>query len=513
MTTNQRTTENSQNSKFKQSVSVDNLAENLMEDLFNDIDRVLDGGSRLPKKVTRPEVVSLTPIKVPQIVLPQNTQSQTGKELAEAKAKKKENRSLDKLLLGTAFASILVTLSLWLLTRGGFDKILSYLGYVEKPDESSEVLSSQEADAKFADYIERSLKMIEEKEATQEQPQIPGIPLPPSNENLPRVPVSATPSMNTSLLLPLNRLVDLMEAQVAKEAITIPETQVVIIPPIPVTVAVTPKSEPSSPKLSAASAPRASTEAAKKVETTPEAPITTAKVEEKPETKAKVDSSPSAKPAKVAKKTEPQTTAKAEVKPQTKGKVDTSSSAKPAKVETTPEAQIAAKVEEKPQTKGKVDTSSSAKPTKVANKPETQIAAKVEVKPETKAKVDSSSSAKVETNPKPQPSAKTTAPEKPASQTEKTAQPTALPPPPSAKVSVTETIATNQVQTPINTLVGVLELGERSAALFEVDGIARRIYVGESIGSSGWTLVQVVNQEAVIRRNGEVRSVFVGQQF
>ena len=49
--------------------------------------------------------------------------------------------------------------------------------------------------------------------------------------------------------------------------------------------------------------------------------------------------------------------------------------------------------------------------------------------------------------------------------------------------------------------------------LFEIDGVARRIYVGENIGSSGWTLVKVVNQEAVVRRNGEVRSVFVGQQF
>ena len=37
--------------------------------------------------------------------------------------------------------------------------------------------------------------------------------------------------------------------------------------------------------------------------------------------------------------------------------------------------------------------------------------------------------------------------------------------------------------------------------------------MGENIGGSGWTLVKVANQEAVIRRNGEVRSVFVGQQF
>jgi hypothetical protein len=56
-------------------------------------------------------------------------------------------------------------------------------------------------------------------------------------------------------------------------------------------------------------------------------------------------------------------------------------------------------------------------------------------------------------------------------------------------------------------------LGDRSAALFEVDGVARRIYVGESIGASGWTLAEIKNQEAVIRKGGDVRSVFVGQKF
>ncbi len=67
--------------------------------------------------------------------------------------------------------------------------------------------------------------------------------------------------------------------------------------------------------------------------------------------------------------------------------------------------------------------------------------------------------------------------------------------------------------TSAHTLVGILELGDRSAALFEVDGVARRIYVGESIGSSGWTLAEIKNQEAVIRKGGDVRSVFVGQKF
>ncbi|NJP08921.1 MAG: hypothetical protein HC866_05075 [Leptolyngbyaceae cyanobacterium RU_5_1] len=62
-------------------------------------------------------------------------------------------------------------------------------------------------------------------------------------------------------------------------------------------------------------------------------------------------------------------------------------------------------------------------------------------------------------------------------------------------------------------LAGVLDQGDRSVALFETNGITQRYEIGESIGSSGWTLVEVAQNQAIIRRNGEVRSVFVGQSF
>ncbi|MCU0526000.1 MAG: hypothetical protein MUF72_14350 [Elainella sp. Prado103] len=64
-----------------------------------------------------------------------------------------------------------------------------------------------------------------------------------------------------------------------------------------------------------------------------------------------------------------------------------------------------------------------------------------------------------------------------------------------------------------HTLVGILELGERSAALFEINGIPQRIEIGAPIGRSGWILVSISNQEAIVRRNGEVRSIYVGQKF
>lgn len=63
------------------------------------------------------------------------------------------------------------------------------------------------------------------------------------------------------------------------------------------------------------------------------------------------------------------------------------------------------------------------------------------------------------------------------------------------------------------TLVGVMELGNDSAALVEINGVTQRYRVGESISSSGWTLVEISKNQAIIRRNGEVRSVFIGQNF
>ena len=72
-----------------------------------------------------------------------------------------------------------------------------------------------------------------------------------------------------------------------------------------------------------------------------------------------------------------------------------------------------------------------------------------------------------------------------------------------------------QVSIPIYSaqLEGLLELGNKSVALFKVDGISRRINLGENIGATGWTLVEVSNGEAIIRRNGEVRSIYTGQKL
>lgn len=63
-------------------------------------------------------------------------------------------------------------------------------------------------------------------------------------------------------------------------------------------------------------------------------------------------------------------------------------------------------------------------------------------------------------------------------------------------------------------LTGIVDMGDdRSAVLIEINEVVQRFRIGESIGSSGWTLVEVSQNQAMIRRNGEVRSIFIGQSF
>ncbi|AIE75124.1 hypothetical protein D082_25950 [Synechocystis sp. PCC 6714] len=62
-------------------------------------------------------------------------------------------------------------------------------------------------------------------------------------------------------------------------------------------------------------------------------------------------------------------------------------------------------------------------------------------------------------------------------------------------------------------LVGVLESGELSSALFRWNGMTQRIQIGEAIGSSGWQLAAVNSQQAILSRQGKTRYLEVGQSF
>lgn len=68
-------------------------------------------------------------------------------------------------------------------------------------------------------------------------------------------------------------------------------------------------------------------------------------------------------------------------------------------------------------------------------------------------------------------------------------------------------------QTPARTLKAVMELGSQSAILFEMNGVSQRYEKGENIGTSGWVVVKIENGSAIVRRNGEVRTLSVGQKI
>ncbi|MGE5659413.1 MAG: hypothetical protein ACM37W_22690 [Actinomycetota bacterium] len=372
----------------KESASVESYADRLMDDLFEDVDRVLDENSTLPTEPVQPEVVSLKPIAVPHIVLPatmlpsqgQKTDEEAiARQVALAAKKLESNRTFDRILLGAAFASLVITLGLWLASRGGLGRTEpSRLGASETQASTD---ARVEADAKFADYMQQSIDTLDQKKAALAKQATPSAVI--ATAALPTIPVSGAPAPNAGIAQAINRVADALEQQGTQPAPTLPQTQVVIVPP----------------------AVRAGVSAASpvaKAPTTPVSPTT--------QTPSSTPTSPTA---------------------------------------TTPAS------------------------------PATALPA-----PASPAELAPSSAA-------PAPSA------------------AAQPAPATPSVGA----ASSEVSGSAHTLVGILELGDRSAALFEIDGVARRIYVGESIGASGWTLAEVKNQEAVIRRGGEVRSVFVGQKF
>ena len=64
-----------------------------------------------------------------------------------------------------------------------------------------------------------------------------------------------------------------------------------------------------------------------------------------------------------------------------------------------------------------------------------------------------------------------------------------------------------------HTLVGLMELKEGSAALFKINGVTQRIWLGEEIVNTGWVLDSVTNQKATISYRGKILTLSVGETF
>lgn len=372
LTSNSKIVDPSLEEMLDETIPVDNHADRLIDEVFQEVERVLEGGNALPTEPLKPDYVALNPIQVPQVVLPPSILGQVeiaqkteeAIRLAELRAEKRAaSRSFDRILLGAAFASLMITLGLWLATRGGLGRLLGPVPVKE----SLPATQAQPVNQGFVTYIEQALSRIDQREAAQTTqralPGTPGIPGAAVVTALPTIGIPGTPPQTGNLAQAINRVADLIEEQNAKPAPTIPAPQVVVIPPAPV---------------------------------------------------------PAPNPVAI----------------------------NPVAINTTPPQQTGVTIPP------------------VASAPRTFVP----VEPEETVRDTSNEES-------------------------------------------SETVAVAPQPATIYSLVGVLELGERSVALFEVDGVTRRVKIGESIGASGWTLVEVANQEAVVRRNGEVRSIFVGQGF
>ena len=67
---------------------------------------------------------------------------------------------------------------------------------------------------------------------------------------------------------------------------------------------------------------------------------------------------------------------------------------------------------------------------------------------------------------------------------------------------------------PLPVLTGVMQSpGRRSSAIFQINNASVSAEIGESLGSSGWTLASVGASSAVIRNNGQERTLSVGGVF
>ena len=64
-----------------------------------------------------------------------------------------------------------------------------------------------------------------------------------------------------------------------------------------------------------------------------------------------------------------------------------------------------------------------------------------------------------------------------------------------------------------STLVGLMELGEASAAFFKIDGITQRIWLGDKIQDTDWILESVTSEKATITNQGKSRILTVGESF
>lgn len=88
------------------------------------------------------------------------------------------------------------------------------------------------------------------------------------------------------------------------------------------------------------------------------------------------------------------------------------------------------------------------------------------------------------------------------------AAPVSLPPTPTALAP-----ASKPTPRPVATLIGLLQMGENSVAMFQVGEVTQQVNVGGQVGQSGWQVKEVREREVVLARGGQNRTLIVGQDI
>jgi hypothetical protein len=192
--------------KSMETWSVESDADRLMDELFSDIDRMLEGGAKLKSESVQPNYVSLQSVVVPAVVMPKikpqggslvhqsvesTSQEKRPQATFKAETKSQKNSHLDLILFGVASLGLLGAIA-WLVTTGKLT-IPSQINFLPNLTESSsEPLS--ETDYQFVAYLQRSLELIDRKQELNQDQETP-----PSNQasvTLPPAPAPANTGSN-----------------------------------------------------------------------------------------------------------------------------------------------------------------------------------------------------------------------------------------------------------------------------------------------------------------------------
>ena len=446
--------------------SMEAAADNLMDDVFAEVDTMLKSGGELKSEPAEPEYVTMQQIPVPRINMPPTMQERP-KEAAPPTPEKveksgKSGKSFEKLLLVAACTSLGITLLLWLASSGRLNGLFG----ANAPSTPVAQKTVPPADTQFMDYMQRSLDKFNQQSAA---PQPQASPQPAPQVANAQIPVPFPGNVPASSNQPQSVL----------ERVYIPVT------PRTQTVYINPTVVQPSPSPQAGAAPR----------TLPAGANLAAR------TRAS-NPAPQPRPAVPA--------------PMSRPEIKTSRPAVPVQAP----VPMALGIKLGPPLPQHMVTARSAIPNPV---PRSAVAFRPAPSPSPRQTVGARPAPAP--SPSPQPTVAARPAPAPSPSPRQRARREALPAAPSTNTATAPSVQTTpraestQAAAPQNAIRHVLrgvlksEDGSKDAALFEVNGVTRRVTVGESISSSGWTLVEITNQEAVIRRNGEVRSIYAGQDF